>query len=102
MIGRGSFVNPWLIMNTVNYLEGKPVIEIGIEEKIDMILKHLKYLEELKNEKLACLEIRNHISWYLKGVKNSNDLKNKIYKTDNIRDIIFLLKEFKEEKLWLK
>ena len=61
-----------------------------------MCLKHLDYLKDLKNEKLACLEIRNHIGWYFKGIKGSNELKNKIYQTTSIRDIISLLNEFKE------
>ena len=56
------------------------------------------YLKELKNEKLACLEIRNHIGWYFKGIKSANELKNKVYHTTNIRDIISVLNEFKEEK----
>ena len=67
-----------------------------------MCLKHLLYLNDLKNEKLACLEIRNHISWYFKGIKSANELKNKVYKTSSIHDIILLLNKFKEEKGWLK
>ena len=99
MIGRGVLGNPWLIANTIRYLDGKELIVVSVEDRIDMCLKHLKYLAELKNEKLACLEIRNHISWYFKGIKCANELKNKVYKTHNIHDIICLLKEFKEEKL---
>ena len=102
MIGRGVLGNPWLIKNTINYLDGKDIIDVSIEDRVDMCLKHLKYLENLKNEKLACLEIRNHIGWYFKGVKSSNELKNKVYKTTNIHDIICLLKEFKEGKEWLR
>ena len=102
MIGRGTLGNPWLIKNTIDYLDGNEINNVSIEEKIDMVLKHLNYLNDIKNEKLACLEIRNHISWYLKGIKNANELKNKVYKTNNIHDIISLLKEFKEEKLWEK
>ena len=102
MIGRGTLGNPWLIKNTIDYLDGNEINNVSIEEKIDMVLKHLNYLNDIKNEKLACLEIRNHISWYLKGIKNANELKNKVYKTNNIHDIISLLKEFKEEELWKK
>ena len=101
MIGRGVLGNPWLIKNTINYLEDKPLINISVEDKVDMCLKHLSYLEELKNEKLACLEIRNHIGWYFKGIKCANELKNKVYQTTSIHDIILLLNEFKEEKKWL-
>ena len=64
--------------------------------KIDMCLHHLDYLNSLKDEHLACLEIRNHIGWYLKGMKDGNIVKNNIYQTSNIRDIIDILNEFKE------
>ena len=96
MIGRGVLGNPWLIKNIVNYLDGKEVIDVSIVDRIDMCLKHLKLLDFLKNEKLACLEIRNHISWYFKGIKGANELKNNVYQTTNIHDIILLLNEFKE------
>ncbi len=98
MIGRGVLGNPWLIKNTIDYLEGKDYNScVSIACKYDMILKHLNYLKEIKSEKVASLEIRNHIGWYLKGVKNGTFIKNKIYQTTNIHDIICLLKEFKEE-----
>ena len=96
MIGRGILGNPWLIENSLRYLSSKYVKKISILDKIEMCLKHLTYLQELKNEKLACLEIRNHIGWYFKGVSGCNELKNNIYKTTNICDIISILNEFKE------
>ena len=102
MIGRGVLGNPWLIKNTVNYLDNKPLVEVSVEDRIDMCLKHLDYLNSLKNEKLACLEIRNHIGWYFKGIKSANELKNKVYQTSNIRDIISMLNEFKEGKIWME
>ena len=102
MIGRGVLGNPWLIENTIHYLNGETVREISMEEKIDMCLKHLDYLNQLKNEKLACLEIRNHVGWYFKGVRSTNELRNKIYHMTNIHDIILMLQEFKEGKEWMK
>ena len=41
--------------------------------------------------------MRNHIAWYLKGLKNSSEIKNKIYLTTSINDIIFILNEYKKE-----
>ena len=102
MIGRGSLGNPWIFANSLRYLNGKKEIDISVEEKIDMCLKHLNYLMDLKNEKLACLEIRNHIAWYFKGVKSANEIKNKIYQTNSIHDIISILNDFKEAKIWIK
>ena len=96
MIGRGVSVNPWLLKNTINYLDGKEVIEPSLIDRVNMCLKHLSLLLDLKGEKIAALEIRNHIGWYFKGVKGANELKNKVYQTSNIHDIISLLNEFKE------
>lgn len=97
MIGRGVLGNPWLIKNTILYLDGKEIVPVTNIEKIDMCLKHLTYLNEIKDEKLACLEIRNHIAWYLKGINGSNEVKNKIYKMTHICDIISVLTQFREE-----
>ena len=102
MIGRGLLGNPWLIENTIRYLNGEDIKEVSVEERIDMCLKHLDYLYQLKDEKHACLEIRNHIGWYFKGIRCTNELRNKIYHMTNIRDIILMLKEFKEGKEWMK
>lgn len=96
MIGRGVLGNPWLIRDTVALLDGKEIPkEVTSLEKIDMCIKHLKLLSELKNEKIAVLEIRNHIAWYLKGVDGSNQLKNKVYQMTNLCDILHVLEEFR-------
>lgn len=96
MIGRGVLGNPWLIRDTVALLDKKEIPkDVTPLEKIDMCIKHLKLLSELKNEKVAVLEIRNHIAWYLKGVEGSNQLKNKVYQMTNLCDILHVLEEFR-------
>ncbi len=98
MIGRGVLGNPWLIREINAYLEDGTILPKPTdEEKIDMCLKHLNYLSQIKPEKLACLEIRNHIAWYLKGIKNANNLKTKVYQMTKLCDIIDLINQFKEE-----
>ena len=98
MIGRGVMGNPWLIREINAYLEDGTILPKPTdEEKIEMCLKHLNYLSQIKPEKLACLEIRNHIAWYLKGIKNANNLKTKVYQMTKLCDIIDLIKQFKEE-----
>jgi len=98
MIGRATLGNPWIIKEIVEYLDNnklpKKIMEL---EKIDMCLKHLTYLQEIKDERVAVLEIRNHIAWYLKGMTRSNEIKNKVYLTKRINDIINILKEYRKE-----
>lgn len=97
MIGRGVLGNPWLIKNTILYLNGISYVEPSAREKVEMCIKHLNYLSEIKDEKLAVLEIRNHIGWYLKGINGANSVKNKIYQCLNIRDILHILNDFLKE-----
>lgn len=98
MIGRGCIGNPWLIKETVDYLESgiEPIKPTSIE-RIDMILEHLNRLIETKSEKQALLEIRTHIGYYLKTVPNSSELKNNIFKTKEINELKNLLERFKGE-----
>ena len=97
MIGRGLLGNPWLIKNSLLYLDNKDLIEVSPKDKIDMILKHIDYLKDFKSDKLIALEIRNHIAYYLKGISGSKEVKNKIFKINNLDEIIKLLKEYREE-----
>ena len=81
MIGRGVLGNPWLIKECIDYLEkGIEPKEITLEEKINMIKKHLSLLIHTKPYKVAMLEIRSHAAWYLKGLPNGKELKEKIFK----------------------
>ena len=98
MIGRGALGNPWLLKNIINVLDGKSIQVVSINDRVDMCLHHLNLLLNLKGEKIACLEIRNHIMWYFKGIKGCNEIKNKVYQTNNIHDIILILNQMKEGK----
>ena len=103
MIGRGALGNPWIFKEISDYLKDGTLINKPTPiDRINMCLKHIEYLSEIKIEKLVCLEIRNHIAWYLKGLKNSNEIKNKVYLTSSINDIIFILEEYKKEFMEVK
>ena len=96
MIGRGVLGNPWLIKQINAYLDDGTILpNPTMTERIDMCLEHLNNLNELKCEKLAVLEIRSHIAWYLKGLPKSNEIKNKIFLCNKISDIIEILVEYK-------
>lgn len=96
MIGRGCLGNPWLIKQCVDYLElGVEPRGITKEDKLNMIDKHFDYLLKTKVEKVAVLEMRSHIAWYLKGIPGAAKVKDDIFKTKDINKIKQILKEFK-------
>lgn len=92
MIGRGVLGNPWLIKECVEYLENnKEPSLVTNEEKLEMLKKHFELLKEDKNERVALLEIRNHALWYIKGLPNNKEIKNKIMnikKSDELHKLI--------------
>lgn len=95
MIGRGVLGNPWLIKDTIEYLEtGELPQERTLEEKVKMIKKHLEYLLKIKPEKVAVTEMRTHVPHYLKGLKNNNEVNNKIFKTTTTKEFNQILDEY--------
>ena len=98
MIGRGVIGNPWLIKETIEYLEkGIEPKKVTLKEKIDMIKHHVDLLKKNKSDKAALLEIRTFISGYLKGIKNSSSLRNSICQTKNLEELYKLLDDFYKE-----
>ena len=97
MIGRACLGNPWLIKEINAYLEDNLIIDKPSSiDKIDMALNHLNNLKDNRTSKVAVLEIRNHISWYLKGLDKSLEIKNKIFKETDISAIIEILNDYKD------
>lgn len=99
MIGRAALGNPWMIYRTVEYLKsGKITAEPGIREKVDVCLLHFHRLMQLKGEKIAVLEMRNHTSWYLKNVRGNGKARNLINKAQTATELTMILNELVEEK----
>lgn len=95
MIGRGVLGNPWLIKDTVDYLEnGTNPNNITLEEKITMIKKHLNYLLEIKPEKVALLEMRSHATWYFKGIENASKVRSKLSQIKTKEELFQILDDF--------
>lgn len=95
MIGRGAQGNPWIFRRTVHFLEtGELFPGPSVEEKINMIVRHMKMLVGLKGEHTGICEMRKHVAWYIKGLRNSTYVKEQVFKSTSGEEIIELLSEF--------
>ena len=95
MIGRGVLGNPWLIKECVEYLsERQEPTPVSFLEKVEMMKKHYQLLLDDKNEKSALLEIRSHIIWYLKGMPNGKEIKNKICKCQTSKEMFEVIDSY--------
>ncbi len=97
MIGRAALGNPWMIYQTVKYLEtGVLIDEPNVREKMDVCKLHLDRLIELKTEKVAVREFRKHAAWYLKGVRGNAKYRNGINECNTRQEVVSLLDEIVE------
>jgi len=97
MIGRGVLGNPWLIKECVEYLQNNKLPEeVSNTEKINMMREHYNLLKNDKNEKVATMEMRSHILYYLKGMPNSKEMKNKVCMTKNSEELLNVLDEYEK------
>ena len=100
MIGRACIGNPWIIKETINYLEKNELPKkIELKEKIKIIKKHIKYLLEVKPERVVVLEMRMHISKYLKGINGASSINTLINKSKTIKEIYDILNELEDKNV---
>ncbi len=98
MIGRGVLGNPWLMKEVVTYLNSGDIIsKPSYEEKISMCFHHLEYLLKIKPERVAVLEMRSHVAWYIKGMPGAQMVKQDIFKAKTSNEIKKILDNYLKE-----
>lgn len=95
MIGRGAQGNPWVFGEIVAGLKGDiSFVPPTPEDKINTIIRHMDALISLKGERTGICEMRSHIAWYVKGMRNASQLKQKVFTLYDKDEIIGLLRDF--------
>jgi tRNA-dihydrouridine synthase B len=95
MIGRAAQGNPWIFKRVLHYFStGELLTEPTIQDKLDMIIRHMKMLVELKGEHIGVCEMRKHVAWYIKGLRNSTYIKQQVFKLTSQDEIIKLIRHY--------
>lgn len=96
MIGRGSFENPWIFRNIKHFLiTGEKLPSPTNSERLNIIKEHIDLAVEEKGE-IAIKELRKHIAWYTKNLKNSSEFRNSINMIETKEQLIKTLNEYFE------
>jgi tRNA-dihydrouridine synthase B len=96
MVARGAQGNPWLFKQIAHALEGEEVVYPTDNEVIDMCTRHLKLAVHYYGEARAVREMRKHLSWYIKGMKNCTDVKNAINVEKSVEGVFKILNEYRK------
>ena len=95
MIGRASMGNPWIFKKILYYLQtGEKLPEVSPEEKLEVILKHMDLATREKPEIIAVKEMRKHLIWYVKNLKDSSRIREKINTIETKQEMITCLTEY--------
>jgi nifR3 family TIM-barrel protein len=94
MIGRGAIYNPWIFRQAKSYINtGIPEPEADLKERIQVLKNHYTYSVEYKGEKRGVLEMRKHISGYLKGLPNISKFRSELMQDLTLEQVLEKLDE---------
>lgn len=98
MIGRGSFGNPWLFEQSVAALSGRDIPPLpSFAERWDTAVRQVELSAQYQNERVAMLQARHHLCWYLKGISHANYYKEKIVQLSTLSELHALSASIKRD-----
>lgn len=98
MIGRGAMGNPWIFEQIEYYLKtGEKFQKPTNQQKYEILKKHIQLDIKEKGEVIALNEMRKHISWYTKNMKDSSTFRDQINHTNNKERLMELIEKYFKE-----
>ena len=95
MIGRAALGNPWVLKRMAHYnATGEHISDPTVSERIALATNHMDRLVELKGERIAMMEMRSHMAWYMKGLPGATTVKREIVQVDTRSQMVALLAKY--------
>ena len=96
MVGRGALGDPWI------FARANALLETGVcpplppfAERIDTAVRQIELAAAYKGERVAMLEARRHVNWYLKGQSGLKTFKMRICALERLEELYPLADELK-------
>ena len=86
MVGRAAIGNPWIFQQIKALRNGTPCPEPTYEERVDLVMRHLRENVHDKGERVAVLEMRTMYSGYFRGVFNFKPRKIKLMSATTVAE----------------
>jgi tRNA-dihydrouridine synthase B len=98
MVGRAAFGNPWIFERAqALFRDLEPPPPPTIDDICDTALRQFELMLLYKSEHIACLEMRKHYAWYLKGIPYSSYYKEKIMKVGSADEFYAVTKGIRRD-----
>jgi len=95
MVARGALGNPWIFEEIRHAINGTTYKKPEASERIDTLIMHYKNTLSYDGERRGVREMRKQIGWYLKGLPNSTELKNRINEEEDPLKVLSSLENYK-------
>lgn len=88
MLGRGALGSPWVFTAINEYFRSGIILpEPPIEERMAVMIKHIKKLCEYKGDYIGMREARKHAAWYIKGIRGAAALRQEIGALESLEQL---------------
>jgi len=94
MIGRAALGNPWVFREINAFLDGREAPPRTYLEIKELMMRHFDDLARLRGEHIACLEMRSHGPWYLKGLPKASEVRAKLARNETRKDYMETLEAY--------
>ena len=94
MIARAAKGNPWIFHEIKEGLKGNKIEKPSIEEKREMMIRHINLMVEEKGEYIGVREMRKHFAWYTEGIYNAAKIRRRaseIEKTEELLELVNII-----------
>ena len=93
MIGRAAQGNPWIINRLLKYfLTGDKLPPPNVEERAEVMRRHLSKIIYYKGERVGVQEMRAHAAWYTKGLTGGAELRNLFNRAESVQNFLEVIK----------
>lgn len=96
MIARGAFGQPWIFNQTKALMAGLPKPAAPtVEERFAIAMDHARMVESYEADlQGAAIEFRKHLGWYVKGLRDSAELRKKLYAVERFSEIEGIFEDY--------
>ena len=100
-VARGSHGRPWIFEDLNDYLNsvenGKEFVKKERSHKfiVESLIEHYNKSMKYEDERVCVFEMRKQIGWYLKGLKDSLEIKKILFQMEDPNEVLEVLEEYK-------
>ncbi|MDD3474751.1 MAG: tRNA-dihydrouridine synthase [Candidatus Dojkabacteria bacterium] len=82
MVGRGILQNPWLFSRREN---------IGKDERIDVLKKHLKLFDKVSEDRKPFYSQRKYMKMYISNFDGASELRSELMKCNTVEEVLSIV-----------